>query len=251
MNEINPSDSPTCHDGDIRQLYLPRVLFFILSILIITFIYFGTRRFAPNLMIQSSRSSHLRFQNISNLNQSSSSHVQFDVVLSYYAEDIEFVARFIRYLRNTSTLQKLSSRIIIYNKNSRVNATYLQTALKADIVQQLPNVGREGETYLHHIIENYHVLSDHIFFCQAGVEGITNTGLSDWLSDRLEKQFNSSVGYMPLVEKSSFTTFDCGVRPGENVPRLAELWGIVEQKLCPPGGQAVSDRGIWMYSEKA
>lgn len=47
---------------------------------------------------------------------------------------------------------------------------------------------------------------------------------------------------MPLVENSWLTTFDCGVRPGENVPRLAELWAIVEQKLCPPGGQAVSDK---------
>ena len=201
-----------------------------------------------NLFIRPSYNSSLYLKHIFNLNDSLSSHSDFDVVLSYYAENVEFVARFIRYLRNASTLKKRSSRIIVYNKNIRINTTYLQTILKADVVQQLPNIGREGETYLHHIIENYHALPNHILFCQAGVEGITDKGLSEWFSDRLEKQFNSSVGYMPLVEKPAFATFDCGIRPGENLPRLAELWGIIEQKLCPPGGQTVSDKIICMCS---
>jgi hypothetical protein len=183
----------------------------------------------------------MNFQNVSDQNHSSRAHVEFDVVLSYYAEDVNFVARFIQCLRNTSTLQNLRSRIIVYNKNPNINNTYLKKILKADIIQQLPNLGREGATYLHHIIENYDTLANHIFFCQAGVEGITNTGLADWFSNRLEKQFNSSVGYMPLVKDQQFTRFDCGVRPGENMQRLPELWGIIEQTLCPPGGQFVSE----------
>jgi hypothetical protein len=183
----------------------------------------------------------MNFQNVSDQNRSSFLHTEFDVVLSYYAENANFVARFIQYLRNTSTLQKLKSRIIVYNKNPKINNTYLKTILKADIVQQLPNLGREGGTYLHHIITNYDILANHILFCQAGVEGITNTGLAGWFFDRLEKQFNSSVGYMPLVENRWFTTFDCGVRTGENILQLPELWGIIEQTLCPPGGQAVSE----------
>jgi hypothetical protein len=137
-------------------------------------------------------------------------------------------------------LQKLKSRTIVYNKNKQINSTYLKEVLKADIVISLPNLGREGATFLYHIIENYDKLAGHTIFSQAGVEGITNTGLEEWFSNRLEKQFNSSVGYMPLVADRWFTTFDCGVRPGENMLRLPEFWGIIEQTACPPGGQFVS-----------
>ena len=252
MNDTSTHNSLQHYIDNIRTTHLPRMLFFILLLSISIFIYFGSPNIAisvPNqpLSVPSTLDSH----NASDQNHSSLSHTQFDVVLSYYAEDVEVVASFIRYLRSTSTLKKLSLRIVLYNKNSRFNTSYLKAAVKADVVQQLPNVGREGETYLHHIIENYHTLPNHIFFCQAGAEDIvTKTGIADWFTDRLEKQFNSSVGYMPLVALSSFATLDCGLRWGENIPRLADLWGIVEQKLCPPGGQAVSDRGIWMYSEK-
>jgi len=143
-------------------------------------------------------------------------------------------------------LKKLQAHIILYNKYSIINNTLLKTLLKVDIVQGLPNIGREGATYLYHIIENYDKLANHILFSQAGVEGMTDTGLKDWFLHRLEKQFNSSVGYMPLVGKKGIDTFDCGVRKGENddenMQRLPELWGIIEQTLCPPGGQAVSEK---------
>jgi hypothetical protein len=195
-----------------------------------------------NQSIRQIINSHKKFENFSYQINSSLPQSEFDVVLSYYAEDVAFVARFIQYLRNISTLQKLKHRIIVYNKNLNINNTHLKEVLKADIVQPLPNLGREGATYLYHIIENYDILANHILFSQAGVEGITNTGLTDWFSHRLEKQFNSTVGYMPLVENGWMTTFDCGVRPGENMQRLPELWGIIEQTICPPGGQAVSEK---------
>ena len=163
----------------------------------------------------------------------------FDVVLNYYSENTAFVARFIRYLRNSSMLHKLNYRIIIYNKNTKVNNTYLQSVLQADLVYQLPNIGREGETYLHHIIHNYDYLAKHIFFCQAGVEGITATGFEDWFENRLEKQFNASVGYMPMVRPQFLVTFNCGQWGKENLRQLAEFWGILEQTICPPTSQFV------------
>ena len=241
MNVTYSNELIKCRTNHIRQIFLPQKLLYILLIMMIIFIYFGICIMKISLFPQLFYSS--------SLDHSLPSHADFDVVLSYYAENVESVARFIQYLRNSSTLQEHSTRIIVYNKNIQINTTYLQTTLKADIVQQLPNIGREGETYLHHIIANYHALPNHILFSQAGVEGITDTGLSDWFSDRLEKQFNSSVGYMPLVENAYFGTFDCGVRPGEDLPRLAELWGIIEQELCPAGQQAVSNKIIFIYSD--
>ena len=111
--------------------------------------------------------------------QSFNSQRQFDIVFSYYAEDVNFLARSIGYLKNISISKNMQPRIIVYNKGSKHNNTYLKDVLKVDIVQQLDNLGREGATYLYHIIKNYYSLADHTIFSQAGVEGITNTGLAD------------------------------------------------------------------------
>jgi hypothetical protein len=241
MDEVETDNLLRSFNDNILKVHSQRIFSCILLIIIIIIIYFGSQKIEINLLVRKSIYSHNNLQNASDQNHASGAHIEFDVVLSYYAEDVNFVAKFIQYLRNISTLQKLRSRIILYNKNPNISNTYLKTILKVDIIQQLPNLGREGATYLHHIIENYDTLANHSFFCQAGVEGITNTGLADWFSNRLEKQFNSSVGYMPLVKDQQFTRFDCGVRPGENMQRLPELWGIIEQTLCPPGGQFVSE----------
>lgn len=165
---------------------------------------------------------------------------KLDIVLSYYSEDIDFVAQYIRYLRHLPNLKKLNPRVIVYNKNSKINNEVLKLLLEADIIQLLPNLGREGGTYLHHIVNYYNIIANHTIFSQAGVEGITNTGLADWYFDRLERQFNSSVGYMPLVSNSMIATYDCGSHMTGNFPRMAQLWSVLEQSLCPPGGQAVS-----------
>ncbi|CAF3659255.1 unnamed protein product [Rotaria socialis] len=157
------------------------------------------------------------------------SHSEFDIVFSYYAEDIWDVERFIRYLKNVSTIQRLSPRVIVYNKNVKTSIEYLKDTLLADIVRALPNRGREGATYLTHIIENYDTIANHTLFSQAGVEGITDVGLADWFLTRLLHQFNSMVGYMPLVSNNWISTYDCGHHSQyAYLPRLPQLWGIVE-----------------------
>jgi len=228
------------------QIYSKRNFACAILITMIIIIYLGNQKNEMNFSIRQIIHSYTNFNNFPYQIRSSISRKRFEVVLNYYGEDVANVVRFIRYLRNSSTLKKLQAHIILYNKYSIINNTLLKTLLKVDIVQGLPNIGREGATYLYHIIENYDKLANHILFSQAGVEGMTDTGLKDWFLHRLEKQFNSSVGYMPLVGKKGIDTFDCGVRKGENddenMQRLPELWGIIEQTLCPPGGQAVSEK---------
>lgn len=165
----------------------------------------------------------------------------FDIVLSYYKEDTTFVTRFVRYLRNVTNIHTRRHRFIVYNKNPTINDQQLKQTLNVDIVKTLPNLGREGATYLSHIIDNYDQLADHTLFSQAGVEGITKTGLEDWFRDRLERQFSDRVGYMPLVVNSMISTYNCGIHPSGHFPRLPEFWAMLEQTMCPLDGQAVSD----------
>ncbi|CAF1103445.1 unnamed protein product [Rotaria magnacalcarata] len=193
---------------------------------------------------------HSKSNELNSYNDSIVLQTKFDIVLSYYSEDIDFVAQYIRYLRHVLTLKKLNPRIIVYNKNSKVNNAVLKLLLKADIIQLLPNLGREGGTYLYHIINNYDIIANHTIFSQAGVEGITNTGLADWYLDRLDKQFNSSVGYMPLINNNMITNYDCGSHRTGHFPRMVQVWSMLEQSLCPPGGQAVAFRGQFLVSGK-
>jgi len=191
MKEIQKDGLLTSLSNYYGQIVNRRLVYVILIIVILILLHTSQNHYRRKFSIQL-----VHMQNISRrliiLNQTK----HFDVVLSYYAEDVNFLTRVIQYFRKSSTLQKLNYRIIIYNKNPNINNTYLQTISKADLVYQLPNVGQEGQTYLYHIINNYDRLADHIFFTQAGIEGVGDNGFDDWLTDRLDKQFNSSVAYM-------------------------------------------------------
>ncbi|CAF0916426.1 unnamed protein product [Adineta ricciae] len=174
----------------------------------------------------------------------------FHVVLSYYAEDLNLVAQFIRFIRNLQSIRRLNVSIIIYNKNSNISSIYLQKMLKVDVVHQLPNVGREGGTYLYHIINNYDTLADHTLFSQAGADGVSIKEVESWLVNRLEKQFTTAVGYMPLVSARWMEVYDCGRNIYNNMVRLAELWALITQTLCPPDKQTVAYRGQFLVSNK-
>ncbi|CAF1535717.1 unnamed protein product [Adineta ricciae] len=173
---------------------------------------------------------------------------KFDVVLNYYAENPGLVARYITHLKSLKTFKNIDLHIIVYTKNPRTNKTLLKEILKVNNIIELPNIGREGATYLHHIIENYDTVADHTLFTQAAMAGTTITGLSGWFIDRLENQFNSSVGYMPLVSNNMISNYNCGFHQSGHYPRLTEMWGILEKTICPPGGQAVS-RNTYKYHQ--
>ena len=80
---------------------------------------------------------------------------QLDIVISHYnnSQFIKLVDQIMK------TYTKLKINPIIYNKSSHNLDTLF-------IVKQLENIGREGETYLHHIINNYDSLSEYTLFIQ-------------------------------------------------------------------------------------
>lgn len=73
----------------------------------------------------------------------------FHAVITRYKEDVEWV-------------RQLTIPCTIYNKGDT------PTGLEADFsVRARENVGREGETYLHHIIEHYDELPDYLVLLQG------------------------------------------------------------------------------------
>lgn len=72
-------------------------------------------------------------------------YATYQIVVSRYDESIEWVPR----------------NAILYNKGESI------TNSRVEKIIELKNDGREGETYLHHIIENYDNLCEYTIFTQA------------------------------------------------------------------------------------
>ena len=78
---------------------------------------------------------------------------------SFYTEQVRHVIVVARYNEDTSWITDTNT--VIYNKGDRLNNEPNQI--------MVPNVGREAETYLRYIIENYNRLPDVVIFTQANV----------------------------------------------------------------------------------
>ena len=75
------------------------------------------------------------------------------LVIANYEEDLDWV---------NNLPDTLYDKLTIYNKGTPKNYNNLLNKNKE--IFQLPNVGREGHTYLHHIINNYDNLTDITIF---------------------------------------------------------------------------------------
>lgn len=90
-----------------------------------------------------------------------------EVVISMYNEPTAGVALLISSLQGISSLADATMHI--YTKDPAANSTALLAATGAHRVTTLPNVGRESETYLHHILSQWDSLAKHTLFVQAQV----------------------------------------------------------------------------------
>ena len=79
---------------------------------------------------------------------------QVEVIVAHHSEDLSWLSRI-----------PMGMRIRIYTKGPKVD---LNTPLlvSGTSLQQLPNVGRESHTYLHHIVDNYERLAQWSVFMQ-------------------------------------------------------------------------------------
>lgn len=92
-----------------------------------------------------------------------------DVVISMYKEPVEHLNPVLETLQKLPAFSTKSQRIIIYTKDERANIESIKQATRAFNVTQVPNVGREGETYLRHILEHWDDLAKHTMFIQADI----------------------------------------------------------------------------------
>jgi hypothetical protein len=126
-----------------------------------------------------------------------------EVVLSMYKEPVRDVWDFIAGLK--SAPQTSNASVIIYSKDEEADAGNLKLRTGADEVIMLPNIGREGETYLHHINTRWDTLAKHTIFLQADIQ------LSRAFYARLQNYFNPDhTGFLNLGSADVCDCDTCG-----------------------------------------
>lgn len=93
--------------------------------------------------------------------------MKVEVVISMYQESTEHVGSLISSLRSVPGLT--DAFVHIYTKDTHANTSQVQLDTGAHKVTRLPNIGREGETYLQHIVTHWNSLARHTLFVQAEV----------------------------------------------------------------------------------
>jgi hypothetical protein len=90
-----------------------------------------------------------------------------ELVISMYKESLPDIAQLISTLRAMPSLR--DAAVHIYAKGADAPLADIKRLTGATNVTKLPNVGREGETYLYHILNEWDRLAKHTVFLQANV----------------------------------------------------------------------------------
>ncbi|PSN62896.1 hypothetical protein BS50DRAFT_603501 [Corynespora cassiicola Philippines] len=93
--------------------------------------------------------------------------IETEVVVSMYKEPIAEVSNMLSLLKDMPHLRE--AKIHIYVKDSEADTSKIIEQTGANNVTILPNIGRESETYLSHILLNWDNLARSTIFLQADV----------------------------------------------------------------------------------
>jgi len=147
-------------------------------------------------------------------------HRALDVVIAHYDPAVEQAENLLR-LIEVPTIMEKNPRWIMYNKNEGKRPILLDK-MKFDEVIDLPNIGREGQTYLHHMISRNDVLADHTLFCQDAPHNM------DRVVMRLGNLFTNRTGFLSL---SLEQMCPCGGCPCP-LDHITEFYAMVSNSIC-------------------
>lgn len=94
---------------------------------------------------------------------------KMDIVINMFEESPSTVASLIEELRTIPVIADRSPNFLVYLKDPLADPHEIHKASAATLVVVRPNRGREGETYLWHIINNWDQLAEQTLFLQAAV----------------------------------------------------------------------------------
>ena len=127
----------------------------------------------------------------------------FDIVISMYDEPITDLQQTISLVTKLPAVAARNPRVSVYLKDASVNISAVRAAISSykGTVTVLPNVGREGETYLNHILTHWNDLANHTLFLQAETHNPRES------MPRLRDYFFAETGMLSLSHTGA--TCDC------------------------------------------
>ena len=177
---------------------------------------------------------------------------RLDIVISHYHEAPEIVRPPLDIIKQLPVVSRLNPRVIVYTKGlATANITdieILKEEIGADIVYELPNIGRETDTHLTHIVNYYDELAEFTLFLQGHIEYL------DLIELMLTNHFRPTLGVMCL---GSQTTCPCDYcipdvngahDPIYGYKRIPQLHGIFNHRFCPPQGLLISFKSQFIVS---
>ncbi|EPS36058.1 hypothetical protein H072_10510 [Dactylellina haptotyla CBS 200.50] len=180
--------------------------------------------------------------------ESPESRADLDIVISHYNEDFTELKSIIADIQKIPVIKRLKRRIYLYTKNQHnFNHTdYITRFLDINHTIVAKNEGREGGTYLKHIIENYDTLARHTLFMQAAPHAF-----SEFL-ETLSTYFYEDTGVLSL---GPYQRCSCGAcRDPYNHPivwnRVPEIYTLTHEKFCPKSGLLLTFKGQMVASNK-
>jgi len=164
-----------------------------------------------------------------------------DIVVACYRENTDLIRDRINEIKGMELLQGFKRiRVFVYVKNEELKTEELDkfaADVGAEHIKVLPNKGREGGTYLHHVVSQWDDLADQTFFVQADAhkwEHAKNRILDFYVPET----GMLSIGYT-LQVCSCYKCQDYW-DDGRVFSHIPELWSAVNGQLCP------GDTGILM-----
>jgi len=153
---------------------------------------------------------------------------RFEIVVAMYAESPESVKRMLDRVKQTTLLSNLTPDIIIYTKDPEANLEELKSLTGATRVERLENLGREGGTYLHHIVNNWDKLAGQTMFLQAHAHNMRE------LLPRINSYLVANTGMLSL----GFTGVSCNCNTCEDHWGWTDSFSIIPSLYKKIYGQA-------------
>lgn len=180
---------------------------------------------------------------------------QLNIVIAHYDEEPYYIKVWTDSLRSIPYMQELGMRIIIYTKGSMELAS-IKDASGVDEVIELPNVGREGGTYLHHLLNVYDDPPQFTLFAQAKLKKAQEEGsgkMTQWLQDRLRTKFDNETGFMSMDRKHDICYCGHCTDMGQDdfYPLWPQIYSMLQGKVCQRlEGHVLSFNGHFIVSRK-
>lgn len=168
-------------------------------------------------------------------------------MVAHYSESLPELRSTLAAITSLPALAARKPNVIVYTKHATTPLASIASALHLPeaSVRRLPNRGREGGTYLTHLLTNWDDLAAHTLFMQAHVHN------EFYLLQRLRDYFAANTGYLSFgFSGKSCPLTACVDEWGwrDRYHQLPSIYTLLFGRLPPPGRFTLSYKGQFIVS---